>query len=92
MNSDLYNILCENNLAFPPVVVALTSRGIHSVIDFLERGEDALKDMYDDWVVHGQSWNTTQDRVNGYTQFKLIFPVQHNKLMKVLETLRDTKK
>ena len=78
MNSDLYNILCENNLAFPPIVVALTSRGIHSVIDFLERGEDALKDMYDDWVAHGQCC--------------LVRPVQCSKLTQLLKTLRDIKK
>ena len=92
MNSDLYNILCENNLAFPPIVVALTSRGIHSVIDFLERGEDALKDMYDDWVAHGQFWNTKEDLDNAYAQFNLVRPVQCNKLTQLLETLRDIKK
>ena len=92
MNSELYNILCENNLGFPQIVVALTSRGIHTLADFLEKGEDALKDMHDKWEVHGQSWKTTQDRVNGYNEFKLILPVQRNKLTRVLETLRDTKK
>ena len=92
MNADLYNILCENNLAWPRIVVALTSRGIHTVIDFLERGEDALKDMRDKWAVHGESWNSIQERVDGFAESHLIFPVEHSKLAQVLKTLRDNKK
>ena len=92
MDNCLYNILKENNLACARIFVALTSRGIHTVIDFLERGEDALKDMHDKRVVHGQSSKSTQDRVDGFARFHLIFPVEHSKLTQVLKTLRDTKK
>lgn len=91
MDSHLYNILCENNLAWSQVVVALTSRGIHTLADFLERGEDALKDMRDKWA-ESNKLDTKQHRDDAFAEFKLITPVQNSKLRKVLETLRDTKK
>ena len=92
MDRHLHKILCENDLAEHQVIVALTSRDICSVADFLERGEDALKDMRDKLAESGKFWDTKQHRDDAFAEFKLITPVQNSKLRKVLETLRDTKK
>ena len=91
MDRHLYKILCENDLAEDQVIVALTSRDICCVSDFLERGEDALKDMRDKWA-ESNKLDTKQHRDDAFAEFKLITPVQISKLRKVLETLRDTKK
>jgi hypothetical protein len=91
MDSDLLNILHKNNIAFPQVIDALTSRDIRSVTHFLEKGEHTLKNMREKWTELGQFWRCKEHRNDDFDEWKLITPVQHSKLMKVLETLRDKK-
>jgi hypothetical protein len=84
MDDPLYQILCENNLAVDQVIVALTSRDICSVADFLERGEDSLKDMHAKWL----ECSLSED---DFKFFKLVPPIQRRKLTNILETLREAK-
>ena len=101
MDRHLYKILCENDLAEDQVIVALTSRDICCVSDFLERGEDALKDMRDKYTDRSNSWSCVakcyswqfpEYRQDDIKAFKLITVVQAAILRKVLETLRDANK
>ena len=91
MDSDLFNILRENNIAFPQVIDALTSRDIRSVTHFLEKGEHTLQNIRAQWAHLGQFQRCKQHTNNDFDDFKLITPVQYNTLMKVLQTLRDKK-
>jgi hypothetical protein len=91
MDSDLFNILRENKIACPQVIDALTSRDIHSVTHFLEKGEHTLKNIRAQWAQLGQNQRCKQHTNDDFDDFKLITPVQYNKLMKVLQTLRDKK-
>jgi hypothetical protein len=92
MNRELYNVLCENGLGCDQVIVALTSRDICSVIDFLERGEDALKDMRDKYIECNQSWSFPEYMDDDFRNCKLVTLIQRRKLERLLESLRDTKK
>ena len=91
MDSDLFNILRENNIAFPQVIDALTSRDIRSVTHFLENGEHTLKNMREKWAQIGQFCRYKENFNDEFDECKLITPVQYNTLMKVLQTLRDKK-
>ena len=100
MDRHLYKILCENDLAEHQVIVALTSRDICCVADFLERGGDALKDMRDKYtdcsnswscVAKCYSWKFPEYMTDDIDCFKLIGVVQHHKWTKVLETLCEKK-
>lgn len=100
MDEHLYKILCENNLDETAVIVALYSRDICCVADFLERGEAVLKDMCDMWVECSESWSCIANcyswkfpeyMTDDIDCFKLIGVVQHHKWTKVLETLCEKK-
>jgi hypothetical protein len=91
MDTDLFNILRENNIAFPQVIDALTSRDIRSLTHFLEKGEHTLKNMREKWAQIGQFSHSKEYFNDAFDDFKLITPVQYNTLMKVLQTLRDKK-
>lgn len=101
MDSDLYQILCENDLAEHQVIVALTSRKVYSVSDFLETGGDALKDMRDKYTMCSNSWSEIANcyswhfpeyREDDFRDCKLVTVVQLCMLEYVLKTLRETKK
>ncbi len=101
MNRELYNVLCENGIGCHQVIVALTSRDICSVTDFLERGEDALKNMRDKYIECSQSWSAIANcyswdfpeyRDDDFRDCKLVTLIERRKLEQLLERLRDTKK
>ncbi len=92
MNRELYNVLCENGLGCDQVIVALTSRDIYSVTDFLERGEDALKNMRDKYIECNESWLYPEYMHEDFRNCKLVTLIQRRKLEQLLERIRDTKK
>ena len=90
MQTDLQQILEQNHLFYHRVIVALTSRDILSIEDFLTKGNAVLKNIEKVRQTSMQSMryeNFGELVVEDTRDAKLITYIEQKKLQKILDTL-----
>ena len=92
MQADLYNILQAHRLAYHRVIVALTSRDICSITDFLEKGDTVLKRIGDARKASTDSLkfkNWAELHTDDIQDGKLLTLTEQRKLEKILNDLKS---